>query len=429
MQKKFFFLILFLFIFRLAFGLVSEFWFTDELQIYLIGLKSFTTSTWPYYGPDLVYTNTQIPGALQGLLVSAPFYIAKLPESPIVFLNILSFASLAFLASYITKRIKGVPIWLVWTIVMTTPWTMYYSTRVVNPSFAVIFSIPFFVALIDLLPVYKKPILNPKIAYFTLGICTTLVLQLHLSWVLLVPLAGIVFLLNIKTKLKLQFYNFSCYLLGLGIGLITLIPNLFIERSPSVSSNIVFNIDNWENLPIITLRFFSFASNEIAYILGGSTEERLSIVYNQLWMSPAVIILLLIGFVQVGLFVFLLFNKKIIPEFKKIKLLVIFSLLLIYFSFFFSIKGPSSHTFFIMLPLALFYAFYSYQWLISKTKYALKILKLMAICGILFHIGLGIYNFKYKSLYKDRAKVERALEQMDYTILGNRRSDGWGYGY
>ena len=55
-----------LFLFRLAFGLASEFWFPDEMQIYLIGLKSFCLRAWPFFGPDVVYTHTQIPGALQG---------------------------------------------------------------------------------------------------------------------------------------------------------------------------------------------------------------------------------------------------------------------------------------------------------------------------------------------------------------------------
>jgi hypothetical protein len=52
-----------LFLFRLAFGLTSEFWFEDEKQVYLIGLKSFATHTWPYFGPD-VTSQIQIPGAL-----------------------------------------------------------------------------------------------------------------------------------------------------------------------------------------------------------------------------------------------------------------------------------------------------------------------------------------------------------------------------
>src|ERR1700733_13859204 len=72
------------FLFRLAFGLCSEIWFIDQQQIYLIGLKYYTTSLWPYFGPD-VAANIQLPGALQGLVVGLPLRIWSIPESPYVF--------------------------------------------------------------------------------------------------------------------------------------------------------------------------------------------------------------------------------------------------------------------------------------------------------------------------------------------------------
>jgi hypothetical protein len=44
-------LLLLLFAFRLAIGLSKEFWFVDELQVYLIGLKFYSTGHWPFFGP------------------------------------------------------------------------------------------------------------------------------------------------------------------------------------------------------------------------------------------------------------------------------------------------------------------------------------------------------------------------------------------
>lgn len=41
------------YLFRLGFGLCMPFWSLDEEQTYLIGLKCYTTHTWPYYGPDV----------------------------------------------------------------------------------------------------------------------------------------------------------------------------------------------------------------------------------------------------------------------------------------------------------------------------------------------------------------------------------------
>lgn len=95
-----------IFFFRLAFGLCSDFRADvgDERQIYLIGLKYYTTGQWPYFGPDV--TNTiQIPGALQGLVVGLPFFVLPIPEAPYILLNILSFLSLCFFAWYCTKRL------------------------------------------------------------------------------------------------------------------------------------------------------------------------------------------------------------------------------------------------------------------------------------------------------------------------------------
>src|SRR5262245_52017755 len=93
-----------LFLGRLAFGLSSEFWSEDETQIYLMGLRYYATGAWPYFGPDVVWTQSEIAGALQPLLVGVPLRIAALPEAPFVFLNLLSFAALSGLAAYICRR-------------------------------------------------------------------------------------------------------------------------------------------------------------------------------------------------------------------------------------------------------------------------------------------------------------------------------------
>lgn len=125
-------LILFLlFIWRMAFGLCSEFWFPDELQIYLLGLKWYTTGAWPYYGPDVVYTQTQIPRALQALLVGAPLHIWPVPESPVILLNILSFMSLTLFGYYLSKRFTQFPSWFIYAWILTALWPMSYGTRAV----------------------------------------------------------------------------------------------------------------------------------------------------------------------------------------------------------------------------------------------------------------------------------------------------------
>src|SRR5205823_2954449 len=89
-------------VFRFLYSITNEFWakVDDVLQIYLIGLKSFTTHSHPYFGADLVYNQSQIPGALQGYLVLAGWYLWRIPEAPYILLNILLALSLGFLAWY-----------------------------------------------------------------------------------------------------------------------------------------------------------------------------------------------------------------------------------------------------------------------------------------------------------------------------------------
>src|SRR3954453_15503515 len=71
-----------LFALRLYFGLSSHFFAEDESQIFLIGLRYYATGHWPYFGPDVVWTMSEIPGALQGLLVGAPLALVPAPPGP-----------------------------------------------------------------------------------------------------------------------------------------------------------------------------------------------------------------------------------------------------------------------------------------------------------------------------------------------------------
>lgn len=425
-------LIILLFILRLIYGLCSEFWFEDELQIYLIGLKSYTTQTWPFFGPDVVYTSTQIPGALQGLLVSLPFYIFPVPEAPTILLNILTFISLFALAYYTSRRITTLPFWLILTWIMTLTWPMDYGTRVVNPSYVLVFSVPFFISLLELLPIYKTHVIPRNAAYFILGITPGFIMQLHLSYILLLPLITLVFFFELKAgrTLRKKIVFASLFLCGFIMGILTLIPTYLLETAwKSTSSNIVFNIDHIQNILTVLVRYLFFASYEVSYILGGSNDQRLEVIRSNIWAAPFTVYLWLFGFLLIMAYIFVFFRKESTPEWKKIKYLTLFLFALTFASFFFSVKGPSSHTFFIVFPLVFFYSLYCHEWLIRKFRFWKKLMFAALFSCLFFYTSLGMYNYKHKSLYKDREKVVKALQEKNYKILGERRADKWGHGY
>ena len=62
------------------------------------------------------------------------------------------------------------------------------------------FSIIFFISFFEIIPLYKNKILSPVVSLLLMGLSTTLIMQLHLSWVLLMPFALIAFYFLFKEK-------------------------------------------------------------------------------------------------------------------------------------------------------------------------------------------------------------------------------------
>ncbi|MEJ1470471.1 MAG: hypothetical protein RPU59_05285 [Candidatus Sedimenticola sp. (ex Thyasira tokunagai)] len=146
MNKKILFVVIILLImFRLFYSLQQNLIDNEnEKNLYLVGLKFYTTGEWPYYGEIIESTKSQISGALLGLLVGLPLYILPHPYSPIIFLVLWMTLALSFFAWYISKKkfnIKPIFIW-VWTL--TIPYTMVYGIKLHIWSYALPYSIFFF---------------------------------------------------------------------------------------------------------------------------------------------------------------------------------------------------------------------------------------------------------------------------------------------
>ena len=407
----------FLFIFRLFMGL-SKFASDDELQIYLMGLQSFTTHIYPFFGPDVVYSQTQIPGGLQGLLVALPLWLLEIPEAPYFLLNVLTFAALIFLGWYISRRISNVPKWFIYIWILTCPWSLAYSTHIENPSYVLVGAILFFIAVFDLGKFYEKRILNDKLSFAFLGFSLFWIMQLHMSWVLLPPFLLWVIWFNRKDK-KLLLRGALYFVLGALVSVSTLIPTLWVYGLGGVESNVVFNPDNIWRIPTIILRFFSFASYEVPRFIGYDTPSRISYLLDQPWVIPIALFLLLIGFFQVFYFIYSLFLKKELPEWKEVRMFVLYTLLLLGFSFMFSISNPGSHTFYITYPIALWYSFYTYEKLFRYRIKTLSVVFLLA--GLLFQVSLFVHRFHEESLFALRPRVVKAISAKDYTFVRARR--------
>jgi hypothetical protein len=419
------------FLFRLAFGLCSVFWngSGDERQIYLIGLKFYTTGTWPYFGPDVTDT-IQIPGALQGLMVGLPFYILPIPEAPFLLLNSLSFASLCFFAWYCTKRLPQIPKWFVWSWLLTAPWTICVSTNIYNPSYVLAAAIVFFVAAIETYPFLTRNLVSLQWANFMMGLTLFWVMQFHLSWVVLIPYVGLSFYFQIRSGGRKFLTSAAWFVAGAAITGSFLAPTLIKygpgEGAGNTGAAVHFNAANLlRHLNIVEGvlgRFLSFASFELPRFIGSNTSARLGFLQDHRWLIPVVIFLTITGILQCLAMLLLFFRKQPLQkDWRPVKYFTLGTVVLLYVSFLFSVKAPLSHTFYLTLPIAMLYGFYCWNELLQK-KHWQRFAVLFISCGIIFEAGLAAHNLSRASIYVNRGKVVEAIRNNDYHLLGERRA-------
>ena len=425
----FFSLLLLAFLFRLGFGLSSQFQDEDTKQIYLIGLKFYTTGAWPYFGPDVTPT-MQIPGALQGLVVGLPLHVLPIPEAPYILLNVLSFASLCFFAWYCCKRLPEIPRWFVWSWLFTAPWTLNLSTHIYNPSYVLPGAILFFVGAIETYPFLSHGLIGRQWANFMMGLALFWIMQFHLSWVVLIPYAALSFYLQFR---KLGHRVFSSIMWFAGGAIITgsfLLPTFikygFAAGMGSTNEAVGFNSENLlRHLNIVEGvlgRFLSFASFELPRFIGGNTTARLAFMRENLWLIPIVVFLTLVGLLQCIAMLILWFRKNHPhKDWTAVKYFTLATVVLLYVIFLFSMKSPLSHTFYITFPVAMLYSLYCWSEFLKKRRWQ-TFAKVFIVCGIIFDIGLAASNFKQVSIYRERGKIVEAIRARDYRLLGERRS-------
>ena len=427
--RRWFALLLILgFLFRLGFGLCLPFWTDDEKQIYLIGLKFYCTRAWPYFGPDV--TNTiQIPGALQGLLVGLPLFVVPVPEAPYVFLNLLSFAALCFFAWYCTRRLPDLPAWFVWTWLLTAPWTLNLSTHIFNPSYVLIGAVLFFVGAIETWPALRIGVIPPRWANFMMGFALLWVMQLHLSWVVLIPFLLASFYLQYQATGRNALPLLAWLAAGAAFSGIFLIPTYikygFVSGMGSTGEAVQVNWHNFRsywNLPESILgRFLSLASFELPRFIGGNTNSRMAFIRTNAWLIPFVIFLVVVGVLQPIVLLVLWFRKETgQKDWRQIKYLTLFTLVLLYISFLFSFRAPHSHTLYVTFPVVMLYSLYCWNKFLTRPGWR-KFAAVFLVSGVVFNLGLAVANFHRQSLYLDRGQVQAAIDARDYRIIGERR--------
>jgi hypothetical protein len=419
-----------LFVFRLCFGLSSAFFFEDETQIFLLGLRYYATGHWPFFGPDVVWTRSEIPGALQALLVGLPLTIAPIPEAPFVLLNLLSFAALAALAWYTSAQLRTVPRWLIWGWFMTVPWTLQFSTHVNNPSYVLPAAVVFFIGFFETLPAFSLGRLAPAIGFAMMGAATTWVLQIHMSWPLLLPFVLFAVWSRRADGPRRLALCAAAFFAGALVPALALLPTLARYGLDAGTGGVLRNlhphgVNPW--VAVTTLaRFLSFASLEISRFITTDGAKRLEFFQRHLWLAPAAVVLSLAGVVQPFLMSAAGCRSASrwpasLPRSQWIVLrqLVTGSVLLVYASYWWVMEPPQAHAFYVLAPIALVFA--AFWWTFVDSPRARALAAGILALNVCFHAGLAWARLSELSLYKNRAPVAAAIRLKQPEMFAHRR--------
>lgn len=433
---RFTLLFLFLLAFRTLFGLSMKFSGTyepdrDALQTYLIGLKFYTTGTWPYYGPDqyLMTRNfhTQIPGALEGLVVGLPFHILPLPEAPFLLLNLLSLLAIVVFSYYIARRLPEISFNFVFIWIALLPWTLNQGTNVYNTSYILFSSLLFFIGFFEAIPGFSLDWIPPSQAFGWMGFGMFWTMQFHQSWILLLPFVLMAFIWRRKTEISTINEEIRGFLAGALLPLVFLLPTFIKYGFHHAPSGITQSVEwmNWENFKMfftVLARYLSLGAYEIPRFLGDGTEERLHFLNQAPWLYPPTAFLLVIGCIQPFLYLGAGWKRDAQRpgESQLVYNLMMGCFLWIWFCFWFTTTGPSAHMYYLFLPLVVFYSFYAWSRLPARLGRLLGVACLVA--SLWLQTGTLLQRYKEQSFWSDRGLISRAIEQKDYRILGERRN-------
>jgi len=427
-HKKYLLLFIGLVLFRTAFGLSQPFFSPDELQTYLIGLKWYCHGGWPYFGPDLVVTETgyysQIAGPLEAWMVGYPLVIWPFPESPTLFLNLFSTAAIGLLAWYLSKRLPEIPFLFLFAWIALLPWNLHESTNPINPSYLLLGSVLFFIGFLEAVPSFSKDYVPPAVAFAMMGFGLVWDMQFHSAWVLLPPFVLLAFSLRLRDKQFHFMHDFVAFLMGAAPLVALLVPTYLKYGLNQGTGGFhlagAFNLNNFLAFFTILGRFLSLPCFEtLRFINIGS--KWWEFLLQQYWILLPGIFMMVMGVLQpISLLVLGWFKDAKHPEGRTLSKIVLFAFLVVWAGFCFTSKEPLAHIYYILLPLLVVYSLYIWsRWANHRVVRLLGWACLAA--SLWFQTGYALHMAKTQSLYTNRPLVQKAIQEKNETVLGERR--------
>jgi hypothetical protein len=257
-----------------------------------------------------------------------------------------------------------------------------------------------------------------------MGFALMFTFQLHMSWPLFFPFVLSAIVLPSKELSRVRL------ILGLtaGAALVStlLIPTLIAYGASSLwtagASNSGLHLSQLLEAPAILARYVSLGSYEFfGFNLSATIEER-----RQFILESPILILSAIALAAGLLWQFYL-TLRMVTDYARNKNTrypeyTLFLLVLLWVAMIFMLtpRPPVLRNFYLMFPVVVLAMVRLFNDL-GNARVVKRLLKGLIAASIVFHSVVGITLMPDVSLYRDRLKIQCALQAADYRIFGERR--------
>lgn len=412
--------ILFLFLCRLFLGIQINFSHEDYTQVYLIGLENAFSGHWSYWGPDVVWSRTRLPGAMLGLLVGIPLRLTENQYAPIILSNLISCAGLILLSLYAKRRFPSLSLYFLLALFLLSPFMLFNGVVLLNTAYLIFSGAILFIVVTELF-IYRNDLLWNEVYYFlALGFALLFTFQLHLSWVMFLPFILVLFYLEWARNPKLWWKSLSFFILGSSIASLTLFPTLFTYGSVLLTGsedNIHVNMQRWSRVFDLFIRYAGIATFDINQKL-----NFIDLFTAKSWMNVMLLWIIKVFslFQFIGFCISFYFFKKNVA-FRKSVLLFFLTLVMAFVLYMISNKHMEMRTYILLYPIPIWLALYAYTYLMDY-RYIKSIIYALLAVVFLTSIGIAMTNFNDMYSFKSvETKIEKAIEEKAPDAFAIRR--------
>jgi hypothetical protein len=288
----------------------------------------------------------------------------------------------------------------------------------------------FFIGFFEAAPVFSLRRLPPAAAFAMMGLAMIWLLQIHMSWPLLLPFAAGAWISRRSDGPRALAIDAAAFAAAALIPGALLLPTLARYGPHAGSGGVLRNLHpHWVNPWIIVTtlaRFLSFASLEISRFIATDGAKRLEFFNRHPWLVPLAIAAGIVGVVQP---VWMLIDAcrpvrqwpSAMPRSKwaALRLLLAASVLLVYASYWVVMEPPQAHAFYVLAPIAFMFA--AFWWTLVDSPRARQIAAGVLALSVAFHAGLAWAQAPEVSLYRNREVVATAVRLKEPEMFAHRR--------